>query len=114
MKINKELLKGSTTIMILSMLERKDMYGYQIMQELKMTSNSTFDLKEGTLYPLLHALANDNAIECYWLDTEEGRRRKYYKLTDTGRSMLAEKRREWDVYVAAVNTVIGGQKNESV
>lgn len=114
MKINKELLKGSTSTMILSMLERKDMYGYQIMQELRMMSDNTFDLKEGTLYPLLHALANDNAIESYWFDTDEGRRRKYYKITDTGKDMLAEKRREWSVYVKAVNSVIGGVLNEGV
>lgn len=114
MKINKELLKGSTAIMILSMLEKKDMYGYQIIQELKMMSDNTFDLKEGTLYPLLHALANDNAIECYWFDTAEGRRRKYYKITDTGKGMLAEKRKEWNAYVHAVNSVIGGLENEVV
>ncbi len=114
MKINKELLKGSTAIMILSMLERKDMYGYQIMQELKLMSDNTFELKEGTLYPLLHALANESAIDCYWFDTEEGRRRKYYKITNAGREMLAEKRREWSVYVKAVNNVIGGQTNESI
>lgn len=114
MKINKELLKGSTAVMILSMLSRKDMYGYQIMQELKMISNNTFELKEGTLYPLLHTLENNNAIECYWFDTEEGRRRKYYKITDTGKEMLEKKRQEWSVYVRAVNSVIGGALNEGV
>lgn len=114
MKINKELLKGSTAVMILSMLSRKDMYGYQIMQELKMMSDNTFDLKEGTLYPLLHTLENNNAIECYWFDTEEGRRRKYYKITDTGKEMLSEKRQEWSVYVQAVNSVIGGVLNEDL
>lgn len=114
MKINKELLKGSMSIMILSMLNRKDMYGYQIMQELKMMSDNTFELKEGTLYPLLHALENDNSIECYWFDTDEGRRRKYYKITAGGKEVLAAKRREWNAYVEAVNSVIGGALNEGV
>lgn len=114
MKVNKELLKGSTSIMILSMLERKDMYGYQIMQELKMLSDNTFELKEGTLYPLLHSLANNGAIECYWFDTEDGRRRKYYKITEAGKSMLAEKKKEWKLYVNAVNGVIGGNCIENI
>ncbi len=114
MKVNKELLKGSTSIMILSMLERKDMYGYQIMQELKMLSDNTFELKEGTLYPLLHSLANNEAIECYWFDTEDGRRRKYYKITEAGKGMLAEKKKEWKLYVDAVNGVIGGKCIENI
>lgn len=109
MKINKELVKGSTSIMILSLLDRKDMYGYQMMQELRLTSKNVFELKEGTLYPLLHGLEKDGAIESYWFDTDEGRRRKYYKITDDGRELLSKKRLEWSSFVEAINTVIGGE-----
>ena len=56
MKINKELMKGSTSILILTLLKSEDMYGYQITQELERRSDSTFEMKEGTLYPMLHAL----------------------------------------------------------
>lgn len=107
MKINKELVKGSTSIMILSLLARGDMYGYQMMQELKLTSKNVFELKEGTLYPLLHGLEKDGAIESYWFDTDEGRRRKYYKITDDGRELLSRKKLEWSSFVEAINTVIG-------
>lgn len=114
MKINKELLKGSTSIMILSLLNRKDMYGYQMMQEIKAMSDSTFELKEGTLYPLLHALENEGAVQSYWYDTEDGRRRKYYRITDEGKTLLTVKKKEWSFYVEAVNNVIGGKLNEGV
>lgn len=88
MKINKELMKGSTSILILTLLKSEDMYGYQITQELKRRSDSTFEMKEGTLYPMLHALEKEGTVESYWYDTDDGRRRKYYKLTDTGKKCL--------------------------
>ena len=65
MKINKELMKGSTSILILTLLKSEDMYGYQITQELERRSDSTFEMKEGTLYPMLHALEKEGAVESY-------------------------------------------------
>lgn len=108
LKINKELMKGSTPILILSLLKKQDMYGYQMISELKKMSDNTFDLKEGTLYPLLHSLENKGAITSFWFDTDEGRRRKYYKITESGVKLLKEKQEEWQKYTRAVNKVIGG------
>ncbi|MCL2775122.1 MAG: helix-turn-helix transcriptional regulator [Oscillospiraceae bacterium] len=110
--INKELLKGSTAILILSLLDKEDLYGYQIIQKLSISSDNIFNLKEGTLYPLLHGLENDGAISAYWVETPEGRSRKYYKLTKNGRNMLDEKQAEWKIFSEAVNKVIGGEKIE--
>lgn len=110
MKINKELIKGSTSILILSLLDREDMYGYMIVQRLSALSGSVFELKEGTLYPMLHGLENEGAIEAYWVDGESGRRRKYYRITGKGRAMLNEKKQEWRLYSGAVNKVIGLSK----
>ncbi len=73
MKINKELLKGSTTILILSLLNRKNMYGYEMIKEIEERSKGIFSFKEGTLYPILHSLENENFIEAYW-DEGEGKR----------------------------------------
>ncbi len=112
MKVNKELMKGSTSILILTLLEKEDMYGYSITQELKKRSDNTFDLKEGTLYPTLHALEKDGAVESYWFDTEEGRRRKYYKITDEGRELLRHKEKEWNRFMQAMNSIIGGDDHE--
>lgn len=108
MKINKELMKGSTSILILSLLNKEDMYGYQITHELKKLSESVFELKEGTLYPMLHGLENEKAIEAYWVDADNGKRRKYYKITKYGKKSLKDKKSEWQIYTKAVNTVIGG------
>ena len=92
MKINKDLMKGSTSILILSLLDREDMYGYQIANELKILSSNVFELKEGTLYPMLHGLENEKAIESYWYDADNGRRRKYYKITEAGKTLLENKK----------------------
>lgn len=108
MKINKELMKGSTSILILSLLEKEDMYGYQIIQALKKKSDNVFDMKEGTLYPMLHGLENENAIESYWLDADNGKRRKYYRITKEGKKLLKHKKSEWETYTKAVNSIIGG------
>lgn len=106
MKINKELMKGSTVILILSLLDRKDMYGYEMTKEIELKSNGVFALKEGTLYPILHTLEADRMVEAYW--SEEGaRKRKYYRITDAGRKGLKEKQAEWSLFSGAVNRVIG-------
>ena len=105
-KINKELLKGSTNILILSLLDKEDLYGYQIIQKLSVSSDNIFNFKEGTLYPLLHGLENSEAITAYWVETPEGRNRKYYKITKLGKNLLNEKQIEWKTFSEAVNKVI--------
>ncbi len=101
-------MKGSTAILILSLLEREEMYGYQITQKLKLESNNVFEMKEGTLYPMLHALENEHAIVSYWVDADNGKKRKYYRITDLGRKVFKEKKQEWEIYSNAVNKIIGG------
>ena len=66
MKISKELIKGSTVMLVMSVLKKNDMYGYKIIKELELQSESVFELKEGTLYPILHALEKENLLESYW------------------------------------------------
>lgn len=111
MRINKELMKGSTAILVLSLLRDCDMYGYQMLQELKKRSGDAFDLKEGTLYPVLHGLENALAVHAYWQESS-GRKRKYYRLSQKGKQLLEEKREEWNAYAKAVNQVIGGARLE--
>jgi PadR family transcriptional regulator PadR len=112
LRINKELMKGNAAILILSLLDRADMYGYQIIQEIQAASDDVFDLKEGSLYPLLHGLESDAKISSYWVETIENRKRKYYRLTGGGKKMLADKRNEWAVYTETVNAVIEGATYE--
>lgn len=109
MKINKELLKGSTTILILSILNRKDMYGYEMIKEIEDRSKGVFSFKEGTLYPILHGLEHENFIESYWDSGEGKRRRKYYRITESGKEILGEKEKEWKLFSNTVNEVLGGK-----
>ncbi len=113
-KIDKELLKGSTTMLILKLLDSGDMYGYQMTKELESRSDNTFTLKEGTLYPILHSLESDQMIEAYWEDTESARKRKYYRITKNGKKLLSEKQKEWDKYAAGVRKVLGGAAVEQI
>lgn len=114
MKISKELLKGTTTLLILQLLEEADKYGYQLIKELEERSDYLFRLNEGTLYPILHGLESISMIEAYWEETESARKRKYYRITDKGKNELKQKKAEWKVYAKGVKRVIGGVKNESL
>lgn len=106
MSVNKELLKGNVATILLTMLARKDMYGYELIKELHLRSEGLFDLKEGTLYPVLHTLENDKAVEAYWDDEQTTRPRKYYHITRLGLALLKEKRREWFEFQKAITTVL--------
>ncbi|HEY1212499.1 MAG TPA: PadR family transcriptional regulator [Bryobacteraceae bacterium] len=104
--MNKELMKGTTVSLILKLLERKAMYGYEMTKEMEKSSDGLFTLKEGTLYPILHSLEADGFVEAYW-DEVEGRKRKYYRITDRGRGQLKEKEREWGMFRTAVDRILG-------
>ena len=108
MKIDKELLKGSTTMLILNLLENQSMYGYQMTKVLSDKSEKVFELKEGTLYPLLHALEEKGMVESFWEESASSRKRKYYAITKLGKKLLKEKREEWEVYSNSINKVLGG------
>lgn len=105
MKISKELIKGSTSMLVLSVLKQQDLYGYKIIKELEMQSENVFDLKEGTLYPILHALEQENYLESYW-DECDGRKRKYYHITRKGTKQLSEKQQEWQLFSTSVDKVL--------
>ena len=107
MKIDKSLLSGSTTMLILRLLETKDMYGYQMIEILEKQSNNVFTLKAGTLYPILHGLEKQGMVKSYNEDEPENSRpRKYYKITSAGVKFLQEKKEEWETYSQAVNSVM--------
>lgn len=105
MKLSKELVKGSTATLVLSVLKSNDLYGYKIIKEIQLRSENVFDLKEGTLYPILHALEQEGCLESYW-EEYENRKRKYYHLTRKGAKRLADKQEEWKVFSKSVNKVL--------
>lgn len=109
MKISKELAKGSTALLVLSVISKRDMYGYEIIKTIENASEDVFSLNEGTLYPILHSLESNGCLEAYWCEAE-GRKRKYYKITDKGLKELLTKEKEWNVFSGAVRKVLGGVK----
>lgn len=84
------------------------MYGYEMISNLAKKSNHTFDLKAGTLYPLLHNLEKNGIVESYEESTASERTRKYYHLTEKGKDVLKIKEKEWHEYSTAVNRVLNG------
>lgn len=106
--MDKKYMALGTSMLLLSLLSRQDMYGYQIIRELEQQSQEVFCLKEGTLYPLLHSLEQQGAICSELRTAENGRERKYYRITASGKKLLKEKMKEWETYQTAVNHVLGG------
>jgi PadR family transcriptional regulator PadR len=111
MKLDKGLVAGSSTLLVLSLLEHGDLYGYQMIEELARRSNDVFQMKEGTLYPILHALEKGKYLSSYEQQAPTGRMRKYYKLTRKGRELLADKKTEWARFHQGVEDVLSGGAN---
>ncbi len=108
MKIDKNLIGGSAILLVLTLLDEKDMYGYQIIKEIEQRSDQTFQFKEGSLYPVLHKLLNKGYVKSYMSKGETGRNRKYYQITKMGQLQLTEQKEQWEKFTQSVNKVIGG------
>lgn len=103
---DKTLLSGSTPMLILALLKDGDKYGYEMVSELAQRSDNTFQLREGTLYPLLHTLERQGLVKSYTHAAPNGRARKYYRLTVKGQIRLDEKTHQWQEFSAGVNAVL--------
>ena len=103
--IDKTLLSGSMGTMLLKLLSEKDMYGYEMIETLSERSQNVFELKVGTLYPLLHSLESKKYLVSYE-QAGYGKVRKYYSITGEGKKFLKSKLEEWDTYTAAVANVL--------
>ena len=106
MSVSKELLKGSTATLILTVLARGERYGYDIIKELESASDGLFTLREGTLYPILHGLEAEGFVSSRWEGKEGTRQRKYYSITKSGRGLLKEKRDEWSIFKNAIDLIV--------
>ena len=111
MKFDKGLMAGSSTLLVLSLVDKGDMYGYQMIEELSRRSNNTFQMQEGTLYPILHGLEKGKYLTSYQQQAPTGRMRKYYRLTRRGRELLEEKKAEWEAFRQGVGDVLSGGAN---
>ncbi len=102
----RRLMRSSTDSLLLYLISQQPMYGYQIIKELERRSQGYFKFKEGTLYPALHRLEKAGLTLGRWQMLPGGRQRRYYHITDKGRSTLAEKRNQWQDFLAAMNLVL--------
>ena len=98
--------KGTLPTLILEALANSPSHGYRIAQSIKERSQGVLDFKEGTLYPALHKLEKEGLVESYE-EAENGRTRRYYRVTRSGRTTLAADRAEWRQLSRAVTTILG-------
>lgn len=108
MELEKSLVSGSMSLLVLKLLEDGDLYGYQMITELRQRSEEAFRLKAGTLYPLLHSLEEKGLVTAYERTAESGKARRYYHLTKQGQGALREKESAWNAYARAVGRVLKG------
>jgi DNA-binding PadR family transcriptional regulator len=101
--MDRELLKGTTPLLLLSLLQDGPLYGYQIITLVRERTQGLYTLKAGALYPALHRLEASGFIHSYWQTQPQGRERRYYNLLPEGEAFLEAKRMEWLRFVAMVN-----------
>jgi DNA-binding PadR family transcriptional regulator len=105
--LDKQLLKGTIPLLVLSLLASKDRYGYDLIKSISDASDGVFRFSEGSLYPVLHGLERDGRLTSVWEETGR-RRRKYYRITEKGRAELAERREQWTLFTTGVAAILDG------
>lgn len=107
--VRRQLKRGTLEMAVLKLLAERDMYGYQLVTALEERVGESFQVKEGTLYPVLYRLEDASLIEPYWEPPERGVPRKYYKITPQGTKRLQELIKEWQIFTAGVNKLLEGK-----
>jgi len=105
MDFNKDLIAASSTPIVLAILSEGDSYGYAIIKRVQELSGGHMEWTDGMLYPVLHRLERLGHIKARWEESETGRRRKYYRITASGRAQLAEERRQWQAVDATLRGI---------
>lgn len=113
MNLSKELVAASATPIILAILHSNDSYGYAIIRKVQDISHNEIAWTDGMLYPVLHRLDSTGLIESYWEKANNGRRRKYYKITKAGREELSVLLSQWKVVNHALLTLDSQREGES-
>ena len=108
MKFESQLLKGVAPVVVLEILSRGKMYGYQLSSEIEKRSDDILSLGKGTLYPLLYNLEAKKLIKGKWEKKETGRKRRYYSITGKGKSELAKQKEQLKELTAGLDFVLGG------
>jgi DNA-binding PadR family transcriptional regulator len=107
--MDSQFLGSAVEMLILEVASQGPTYGYELAQTVGERSRGYFELKEGSLYPALHRLERQKLLRSFWREAD-GRRRKYYQLTDAGRTELAARKKTWLSFTAGVNGVLGASR----
>lgn len=102
-EIDTQLKKGTLDLCILAILTKESRYGYDLVVQLKELG---LVITEGTLYPILIRLRADGYLNATWVESDQGRQRKYYEITDKGKTLLKESIEQWKYYVSIVEKII--------
>ena len=108
MKFESQLLKGIAPAVVLEILSRGKMYGYELSEAIEKRSGDVLTLGKGTLYPLLYNLEAKKLIAGQWEETDNGRKRRYYSITSRGRGQLAKQKAQLKGLMSGLNLVFGG------
>jgi DNA-binding PadR family transcriptional regulator len=106
--IDKDLVAASATPLVLAILAEGETYGYAILKRVRELSEGELEWTDGMLYPLLHRLHRLGYVTTEWRTPSEGRRRRYYAITEEGRAALAEQQRQWLAVTRALGDVWRG------
>lgn len=107
--MNAQFKKGVLELCVLTLLSRKDYYGYELVEEI----SKVLEISEGTLYPILRRLTEEAYFETYLRESSEGPPRKYYRMTKLGKEFQKDLLKQWTEFNQQIETLIGGKKNES-
>lgn len=100
--LNIQLKKGVLELCVLSVLDTKDCYGYELVSEI----SKNIEISDGTIYPLLRRLTQEGYFTTYLQESQEGPPRKYYRLTELGKTVKDELTKEWFTFVRGVNNIV--------
>jgi len=99
--------RNDLSLVLLALLADREMYGYELVGELRDRSDGVFDAAEGTVYPALRRMERQGLLRARWVDAPDGPRRRYYAPTQAGERVLAEGRAAWRQVVTATNAILG-------
>ena len=105
-----DLLRGHTEAIVLGVLSRGDSYGFEIFKTIRDATGGAYEIKEATLYASYRRLERDGLVEAYWGDETQGGRRKYYRITDAGRSEFRRSVRAWVITREIIDALLDQPK----
>lgn len=106
--ISSDIIRGNIDTILLKLLQETDMYGYQIVSEIKKRTNNLFNIKEATLYSVVQRMEKKDLITSYKGEKSHGRTRRYYQITSLGRAYYKELIKEHNMLMTIMKDILGG------